>query len=400
MHDRVVVTLVGVLVDLEMAVHSLRAGRNYTGGAVSPETARDLTLRRFDSVEGSETVLEAERRCVACGLGAIPVRGDDGSVTAVLTRRALVQLRGEGVDLADLSAGEAGRPVVPVDARCSLEAALQALKEQEVGRLPVVENGRELGLITRADILGYRRIRQALGSQVRDLVLEVSPNDAMMMGSYSAYLAAGASALECVRRAQDESGKKLIESILDFGCGHGRVLRVLKAAFPEARLAACDIDRDGVRFCERTLGATPFLSREDPKDVRLEGEFDLIWCGSLLTHVDSDRGRSFLQLLESVLAPSGLLLFTVLGPTAAALLREGQLIGSPVEGGRVQVILQGYEQTGFGYSDYEGHTGQGLSLCSPAWVERLIETEGRLRLLRYDEAGWDGLQDVATCMHS
>ena len=41
------------------------------------------------------------------------------------------------------------------------------------------------------------------------------------------------------------------ESILDFGCGFGRVLRMLKAAYPEARLTAADVKREGVDFCAR-----------------------------------------------------------------------------------------------------------------------------------------------------
>ncbi len=83
--------------------------------------------------------------------------------------------------------------------------------------------------------------------------------------------------------------------------GHGRVLRALKAAFPGAHLTACGHRRDGVEFCARVLGATPIVSRENPAEIELEGPYDLIWCGSLLTHMDAARWPGFLDLLS--LAP-------------------------------------------------------------------------------------------------
>src|SRR4051794_26106944 len=64
------------------------------------------------------------------------------------------------------------------------------------------------------------------------------------------YFGVGRSALECidisVRAAQTNVSD--VKRILDLPCGHGRVLRYLKAAFPEAEITACDIMRDGVDF--------------------------------------------------------------------------------------------------------------------------------------------------------
>ena len=328
----------------------------------------DLVLTKFESAEENEPILAVEKRMTACGLGAMPVRGGDGPVTGVVTKRQLIGLRQTGANLESRSAGEIATPVEPVDPGDSLESALEALRMQEVGRLPVVHNGEELGLITRGDILAYRGLRRLLGREPDDLITKVSEDDEMSGESFWSYISFGVSALECVKSAQAVAGKESFESILDFACGHGRILRVLKAAFPDAKLAACDINEDGVRFCEAELGATPFVSRENPDEIELAGKFDLIWCGSLLTHVDRDRWHPFLRLFESVLAPSGLLVFTVLGPTASERLRAGALYGSPQEADRVNRILHGFEESGFGYSDYEGQAGYGLSLSTREWV--------------------------------
>ncbi len=365
--------------------------------AVEISAARDLLQTQFDFAEPTEPILDTETKMRAKGVGAMLVRCDEGRMRTIVTHRMLVDLRGEGADLTRLSAGDVGRPVTPVDAGESLEAVLESLRGQEVGRLPVVDEGLELGIITRADILRYFEIKGRLGSKIADLVVEVSPNDEMFAGNLPVYLASGVSAIEGVKRAQAAAGKETVGSILDFACGHGRVLRALKAEFPHANLAACDIDADGVRFCARTFGAKPFFSDGDPEQIELRGEFDLVWCGSLLTHLEADAWSRFLRLFGSVLTPAGLLVFTVLGPAAAPELRAKTLPGAPREEERLKTILDGYEDTGFGYSDYSGQRGYGLSLCTPEWVGRAIEKQDRLRLLHHEEAAWTGLQDIVAC---
>ena len=327
----------------------------------------------------------------------MPVRtGDDGRMATVVTQRMLVALRNEGVDLTGLSAGEVAREVAPVDAGASLDAVLESMRAQQVARLPVVDDGLELGIITRGDILLYREIEDKLGSKITDLLVDISPHDQMFPGSMAGYLASGISAVEGVRRAQAAARKETCESILDFACGHGRVLRALKAEFPRADLAACDIDADGIAFCAQVFGARPFPSHTDPGQIELNGEFDLIWCGSLLTHLDAGLWSQYLRLFASVLGSGGLLVFTVLGPSAEPKLRAGTLHGAPQDERRVQAILETYDASGFGYSDYEGQSGYGLSFCTPEWVGRTIAAQDRLRLLHHEEGAW-GVQDIVAC---
>src|SRR4051794_27669420 len=69
------------------------------------------------------------------------------------------------------------------------------------------------------------------------------------------YFRVGLGALDCINNSLAVTGKTAVHRILDFGCGHGRILRHLTKAFPDARITATDINRDGVDFCERTFGA-------------------------------------------------------------------------------------------------------------------------------------------------
>ena len=82
----------------------------------------------------------------------------------------------------------------------------------------------------------------------------LAPGDEMIIDERQ-YFNVGRSALECIdiclRAAQ--MGVFDVKRILDLPCGHGRVLRYLRAAFPEAEITACDILRDGVDFAPQRL---------------------------------------------------------------------------------------------------------------------------------------------------
>ena len=90
----------------------------------------------------------------------------------------------------------------------------------------------------------------------------------------------------------------------------------LKAAFPEAELIGCDVNREGVDFCAEQFGAVPVYSDPDPTLIDLDGSFDLIWVGSLLTHLDADRLPGLPRPLPPHLAEGGLLLFSSHGRNA------------------------------------------------------------------------------------
>src|SRR5918999_5354246 len=100
---------------------------------------------------------------------------------------------------------------------------------------------------------------------LRHVSARVHPNDTMYaISSDEEYLSAGLSALHCIQYSLDCSNKNYkVRTILDFPCGYGRVLRFLKARFPDADLTVSDINREAVDFCTRVFGAIPEMSNED-----------------------------------------------------------------------------------------------------------------------------------------
>jgi SAM-dependent methyltransferase len=237
-----------------------------------------------------------------------------------------------------------------------------------------------------------------LGPLISTVSTEVSPNDRMfaMDRCMPFYLWVGASAIRCIRRSMSLLGKQNAATILDFGCGHGRVLRMLRAVFCDAKLTACDVLEDGVEFCARAFDATPVRSHVDAAQVAIDQHFDLVWCGSLFTHLDRPRWNGFLRLIESVLEPGGAFVFTVQGRHIADTWRAGP--PQPEHPRRtMDRILADYDSAGFGYSDYPGMLNWGDALVTPAWVRGAIANTERLELVDHVETAWAAAQDVVTC---
>ena len=94
---------------------------------------------------------------------------------------------------------------------------------------------------------------------------KVSDNDVMLSGrDFKHYLALGVSAQQFISAATAFAGGVNVTDILDLPCGHGRVTRVLRAAFPNASIVVSDIDRDGYPrrrrlFCRRVPVEYPKL---------------------------------------------------------------------------------------------------------------------------------------------
>jgi len=167
----------------------------------------------------------------------------------------------------------------------------------------------------------------------------------------------------------------------------------LKAAFPAAELAACDIDREGVDFCAATFGATPIYGHENPDEIDIRERYDLVWCGSLLTHLDAPRWPGFLDLFACVLADDGVVVFTTAGREVERRLRVRSFLYSLTEE-LADAILAGYDEDGFGYADFPRRPGYGISLSKPAWVRTMLARYPELRLLTCIEQGWNKHQDA------
>lgn len=242
---------------------------------------------------------------------------------------------------------------------------------------------------TQDDIERLRDFLEAIPGEVSQ---EIASEDAMHAYAPELYFRAGREAVRNIRLALLAAGTEQVQNVLDFACGWGRVMRTIKAAFPDARLTACDIQPGQVDFCAEAFGATGVYSDVDPAKLRFDDRFDVIWSGSLMTHVDQGRWPGFLRVWESHLAEHGVLVFTTYGRFAAQEMRLGKNLLNLTEE-QAEQVLREYDRTGFGFSHSSVDAD---TLTDRAWVCRALDEVPTLELLLYIERGWLG-QDVVAC---
>ncbi len=217
--------------------------------------------------------------------------------------------------------------------------------------------------------------------------------DGMYHGDGRHYYKVGLSATACIEAALAGAGIQDPRAILDFPCGSGRVLRFLVHRFPAAEFTACELDRGPVEFCVRTFGARPAFSSLNLDEVSLDRKFDLIWCGSLVTHLDEPGIVSLLKLFARHLAEGGLMIFTTHGDFVQRRIPTRDFdYGLDQE--QIDRIGNDYGATGYGFEDYPQEKGYGVSLTSPAWIRARVSELGGLREVFFRERAWDDHQDV------
>lgn len=178
-----------------------------------------------------------------------------------------------------------------------------------------------------------------------------------------------------------------IKNILDFPSGHGRVLRYLKAKFEDAKIFACDIDTDMISFCKDVLGATPLESKENFNEISFNQKFDLIWCGSLFTHIDEKNWLALLNFFLNHLENGGILVFTVHGRKIINDVYSGSQ-NFKFDNSHISKLKEEYEKYGFGFLRRKEDKNYGISLSSPSFVIQTIQNIPSMKLLIYSEVGW------------
>lgn len=237
----------------------------------------------------------------------------------------------------------------------------------------------------------------SLSTSERDLLSKVSSqiyhSDGMYNGNGVHYFKVGLSATACIDEALASAGLADPRAILDFPCGSGRVLRFLVQLFPEAEITACELARGPVEFCVRTFGARPAFSSLNLDEVSLERKFDLIWCGSLVTHLNESGIVALLRLFKRHLAAGGLMIFTTHGDFVQHRIPTRDFdYGLDQE--QIERIGADYNATGYGFEDYRGEKGYGVSLTSPQWIRARVSELGGFREVFFKARGWDDHQDV------
>ena len=129
------------------------------------------------------------------------------------------------------------------------------------------------------------------------------------------FLTDGGTTAQAVIDVVNANGVKFtsLRTILDFGCGCGRVIRHLHA-IPGIQLHGSDYNREPIEWCRQRLRFARFeLNGLAPPLAYERDQFDLIYALSVFTHLPESLQLSWMSELARVLRPGGHLLLTTHG---------------------------------------------------------------------------------------
>ena len=115
---------------------------------------RDIMIRNIVSIEQNKTVLEAARLMTENNISSLIVHTDDESTIGILTERNFLSkvcskdLQASKVKVADIMSKiqMSAQPNTPI------EVAVQRMINNKIRRLPVMDSGKLVGIITVTDM--------------------------------------------------------------------------------------------------------------------------------------------------------------------------------------------------------------------------------------------------------
>jgi CBS domain-containing protein len=123
---------------------------------------RDAMTPTARAVSPQQSLVDAAKMMRDEDVGALPVVEDGRVVGMVTDRDIVVRAVAEGRDSAAVKAGEvASREVVAVEPDQDLDEALNLMARHRVRRLPVVEQGRLVGVLAQADVAMEAKEKEA-----------------------------------------------------------------------------------------------------------------------------------------------------------------------------------------------------------------------------------------------
>jgi SAM-dependent methyltransferase len=101
--------------------------------------------------------------------------------------------------------------------------------------------------------------------------------------------------------------------VLDFGCGWGRLYRVMLRWCSPRNMTGVDIDEKCIRMCRDAMPYARFVKTDvEPPLPFMTASFDIVYAYSVFSHLAQNASYRTLFELARVLKPGGLIAFTTL----------------------------------------------------------------------------------------
>jgi SAM-dependent methyltransferase len=237
----------------------------------------------------------------------------------------------------------------------------------------------ELLLATRSGLTRTPQVEDDLPLPPARLRAQVGP----LHADATFFLESGRQQAKLIENALADNGASLdaLESLLDFGCGCGRVLRHW-ARLPRARVCGCDTDSRMVAWCDDNLPfAEVTLNSNSPPLSYEPVTFDLVYAFSVFTHLSEESQYAWISECRRVLRPGGYVLLSTLGEYYASLDRLSEAERKAFSDGQLVVLYE---------------SASGTSLCSAYHPPEYVRTRvaARFEYVSFMPAADDGRHDL------
>lgn len=172
-------------------------------------------------------------------------------------------------------------------------------------------------------------------------------------------------------------------SVLDYGCGWGRLLRLLSHYTEASKIFGVDPWQASIDQCEQhgvwgTIRQSEYL----PEALPVDEQVDIAFAFSVFTHTSERAARAALGALRKTVKREGLLIFTARG-------REFWDFKTENPGTTADTLKKSHEERGFAFNGHgvthEGEWLYGDASMSQDFARRMLEDTG-WRWLGYDRS--------------
>jgi len=116
--------------------------------------ASEVMRRPVIATTPRASVRDIATQMVINGFGGMPVTDREGVILGIITEADILGALVDGKELETLTAADIMTPdPITIDPDCSLDDVMKVLDDNAVLRVPVVANGRLVGIISRRDLI-------------------------------------------------------------------------------------------------------------------------------------------------------------------------------------------------------------------------------------------------------
>ncbi|MGW4897444.1 CBS domain-containing protein [Kitasatospora sp. NPDC004240] len=131
-------------------------------------TARDIMHAGAQCITPDQTLTEASKMMRDMGVGALPICDTDGKLKGIITDRDIVvKCLAKGKDPSTMKVMDLASHPHFVRAHDGMDAVIKKMEQHQIHRMPVIDNGHLVGMISEADLaMGHREGQRLTDRQI------------------------------------------------------------------------------------------------------------------------------------------------------------------------------------------------------------------------------------------